>query len=120
MDRIAREQFDAQYRTIASESGFLPRDTQLCELANPAKWDNPDWMRLLADLTVVSPDKQAMHRKGYEFTQLLYGLERLGRLRDDAAVLSVGARHEAILYWLANHAIPAARSSNSSMNRCGT
>ena len=23
----------------------IPRDTQLCELANPAKWDNPEWTR---------------------------------------------------------------------------
>jgi SAM-dependent methyltransferase len=88
---------------IAPQSGFLPRDRQLCELANPAKWDNPEWMRLLKELTVVRPDKASMHRKGYEFTQLLYGLERLGRLRDDTGILSVGAGHEAILYWLANH-----------------
>ena len=43
-----------------------------------------------------------MHRKSYEWTQLLFGLERLGRLRDDTSVLSVGAGHECVLYWLAN------------------
>jgi SAM-dependent methyltransferase len=97
------DEFQARYREIAPQSGFLPRDAQLCELANPAKWDNPDWMELLRSLKVVPPDKPSMHRKGYEFTQLLFGLERLGRLRDNASVLSVGAGHEGILYWLANH-----------------
>ena len=97
------EEFDRRYRDAVPQSGFIPCDTQLCELANPAKWDNPEWMRLLCDLKVVSPEKQSMHRKGYEFTQLLYGLTRLGRLHDGIDVLSVGAGHEAILYWLANH-----------------
>jgi SAM-dependent methyltransferase len=97
------EEFESRYRDIAPQNGFVPRDIQLCELANPAKWDNPEWMRLLQDLNVTGPDKMSMHRKAYEFTQLLYGLERLGRLHEKTGVLSVGAGHEAILYWLANH-----------------
>src|SRR5207249_4311891 len=36
-------------------------------------------------------------------TQLLYGLRRLGHLKPETSVLSVGAGHECILYWLANH-----------------
>jgi SAM-dependent methyltransferase len=98
------EEFDQRYLGVAPQSGFVPRDTQLCELANPAKWDNPDWMRLMRDLKVVTAEKPSMHRKAYEFTQLLYGLTRLGRLHDAVRVLSVGAGHEPILYWLANHA----------------
>jgi SAM-dependent methyltransferase len=97
------EEFGQRYLGVAPQSGFVPRDTQLCELANPAKWDNPDWMQLLRDLKVVPVEKPSMHRKGYEFTQLLYGLTRLGRLHDGIDILSVGAGHEAILYWLANH-----------------
>jgi SAM-dependent methyltransferase len=97
------EEFEQRYLRVAPQGGLVPCDTQLCELANPAKWDNPDWMRLLRDLKVVTVEKPSMHRKGYEFTQLLYGLTRLGRLHDGIKVLSVGAGHEAILYWLANH-----------------
>ena len=44
-----------------------------------------------------------MHRKSYEWAQLLFGLSQLGRLQSDASVLSVGAGHECVLYWLANH-----------------
>jgi SAM-dependent methyltransferase len=80
----------------------VPRDVQLCELANPAKWGNPDWMALLSSLVVQPADQLSMHRKGYEFTQLLFGLTRLGQVRDDVRVLSVGAGHEPVLYWLAN------------------
>ncbi|MGE3956262.1 MAG: methyltransferase domain-containing protein [Vicinamibacterales bacterium] len=80
----------------------VPVDTQLCELSNPAKWDNEEWLVLLRSLGLTD-DKVAMHRKPYEFTQLLYGCRQLGLLRDDASFVSIGAGHEQVLYWLANH-----------------
>jgi SAM-dependent methyltransferase len=80
----------------------VPRDNQLCELANPAKWDNEEWVAILRDLG-LSDDKLAMHRKPYEFAQLIFGCRRLGVLDDAASVVSVGAGHEGVLYWLANH-----------------
>jgi hypothetical protein len=87
-----------------SDTRRPPVDVQLCELANPAKWDNPEWLDLLLSYVVIAGHKEAMHRKGYEFTQLAFGLKRLGWLRDDVRVLSVGAGHEAPAFWLANHA----------------
>lgn len=96
------EEFHDRYRRIAPQVGFVPRDSQLCELANPAKWDNPEWMALLESLEAVPADKPSMHRKAYEFTQLLFGLTRLGQLHGAAEILSVGAGHEPVLYWLAN------------------
>ena len=99
---VLSDEFARRYREISPQGGIVPYDTQLCELANPAKWDNPQWLALLRDLGL--PDRKvSMHRKQYEFTQLAYGLERLGYLRDDVSVLSVGAGHERLLYWLANH-----------------
>ncbi len=80
----------------------VPRDVQLCELANPAKWENPEWLEILRSLG-LSDDRLAMHRKPYEFTQLIFGCQRLGVLRPDASVVSIGAGHEQVLYWLANH-----------------
>jgi SAM-dependent methyltransferase len=44
-----------------------------------------------------------MHRKPYEFAQLVYGCRKLGLLTDAAEILSVGAGHELVLFWLANH-----------------
>lgn len=96
-------EFDARYKPIVgSESSYVPRDVQLCELANPAKWDNPDWLRILKSLQVPH-HKLSMHRKSYEWTQLIFGLKKLGKLDDSMSVLSVGAGHECVLYWLANH-----------------
>ena len=65
---VRSDEFGQRYRDLSPEPGLVPRDAQLCELANPAKWDNPEWMTLLRDLKVIAPDKAAMHRKGYEFT----------------------------------------------------
>jgi SAM-dependent methyltransferase len=80
----------------------VPCDVQLCELANPAKWHNEEWLEILRSLG-LSADRLLMHRKPYEFTQLLYGCRRLGMLRPDASYVSIGAGHEQVLYWLANH-----------------
>jgi SAM-dependent methyltransferase len=88
-------EFDEKRRAV-------PCDTQLCELANPAKWENEEWLDLLRSLGLTD-DKLLMHRKPYEFTQLLYGCRRLEMLHEDASFISVGAGHEQVLYWLANH-----------------
>lgn len=105
-DLVARllgsSEFARRFADLRPDAGVVPRDVQLCELANPAKWDNPEWMALLRSLEVVADDKLSMHRKAYEYTQTLYGLQRQGYLREDVRVLSVGAGHECILYWLAN------------------
>jgi SAM-dependent methyltransferase len=92
---VLSEEFERRWRAI-------PRDTQLCELANPAKWDNEEWLAILRSLG-LSDDKLAMHRKPYEFAQLIFGCRRLGILGSNSIVLSVGAGHELVLYWLANH-----------------
>lgn len=96
-------EFNDRYAGL-SDTGRPPVDVQLCELANPAKWDNPEWLAILASYVAIPHHKEAMHRKGYEFTQLAFGLTRLRCLRDDVRVLSVGAGHEAPAFWLANHA----------------
>ena len=101
---VESDEFERRFREACPDIGVVPRDVQLCELANPAKWDNPEWTSLLASLKTMPVDKMSMHRKGYEFAQLLFGLTRLGRITPGARVLSVGAGHEAPLYWLANRA----------------
>ena len=99
---VLSDEFEQRYADIAPEGGIVPRDVQLCELANPAKWDNPEWVELLRSLGLPD-DKISMHRKSYEFAQLLFASRQLGVLREDASVISVGAGHERVLYWLANH-----------------
>jgi SAM-dependent methyltransferase len=101
--RASDEYIERQTR-ITPASTRIPRDVQLCELANPAKWDNPEWLAILKSLQSAPLDKAQMHRKAYELAQTIFGLQRLGKLTDEASILSVGAGHEPILYWLANHA----------------
>jgi SAM-dependent methyltransferase len=96
-------EFRDRVAALVGDAGLIPRDVQLCELANPAKWDNDEWLDILRSLG-LSDDKPSMHRKPYEFTQLVFGCRRLGVLTDQAKVISVGAGHELVLYWLANHA----------------
>jgi SAM-dependent methyltransferase len=96
------EEFERRSTDLAPDNGFIPRDIQLCELANPAKWDNPEWLEILRSLGEAE-DKRSMHRKAYEYAQLIYGCRRLGVLREDSTVVSIGAGHELVLYWLANH-----------------
>jgi SAM-dependent methyltransferase len=97
------DEFEGRVRRLAPAASRIPRDVQLCELANPAKWDNPDWHAILRSLVSVPTDQASMHRKAYEYAQTIFGLTRLGKLDQAARVLSVGAGHEVILYWLANH-----------------
>ena len=61
---VRSEEFERRYRDLSTGVGFVPRDTQLCELANPAKWDNPEWMTRLRDLKVISPDRPLDASKG--------------------------------------------------------
>jgi SAM-dependent methyltransferase len=97
------EEFAARRTQVTPQGGVVPRDVQLCELANPAKWDNPEWLEILTSLGLAT-DKLSMHRKPYEFAQLIFGCRRLGALRADSSIVSIGAGHELVLYWLANHA----------------
>src|SRR5262245_53240140 len=59
---IRSQEFAEHYRRVAPQGGVVPRDTQLCELANPAKWDNPEWVELLQSIGLEG-DNESMHRK---------------------------------------------------------
>jgi SAM-dependent methyltransferase len=96
------DEFAEYYRRVCPQAGVVPRDGQLCELANPAKWDNPDWLKHMRAFKSLSAAKLGMHRKAYEFTQLFFGLDRLGKLATPGDVLSVGAGHEPPLFLFAN------------------
>ncbi len=99
---VVSAEFEARFARLVGEGGGVPRYMQLCELANPAKWENEEWLAILRSLG-LSDDKHLMHRKPYELTQLLYGCRRLGVLTEASRIVSIGAGHELVLYWLANH-----------------
>src|SRR5688572_32448891 len=49
--------------------------------------DLGEWLGILRSLGLAD-DKLSMHRKPYEFTQLIYGCRKLGALREEASVVS--------------------------------
>ena len=66
----------------------LPR---LNEITNPNKWDCPEWMKVHRELESYSIDKHCFseskeyaYRKGWEWTQCLYGLHNIGAITPDA------------------------------------
>lgn len=79
-------------------------NTGLCELAGPAKYSDPRWRELHEDLETYSYDKHAfspnIYRKGWEWTQAIYGLERLDMLDANYSALGVGAGRECVIFWL--------------------
>lgn len=81
--------------------GFITGDLPLNTLCNPAYWNDPEW-RAIGRLLALSQDEGWLHRKAFEWTHCVYGLERLGVLGPDRRVLGVAAGHECTLYHLAN------------------
>ena len=81
----------------------------LNELANLQKWVDPEWLRVHLRLSEYSVDKhcfskekQFAYRKGWEWTQTIYGLELLGAIRPDVRGLGVGTGREPLLFYLAD------------------
>ena len=82
---------------------------QLNELTNADKWDNADWLQIHLELEPYSVDKHCFStdkemavRKGWEWTQCLYGLHELGMITPTAKALGVGAGREPLLFYLAD------------------
>lgn len=88
---------------------FSNQSRQLNELTNPAKWDNPEWLRIHREIETYAVDKHCFsrtkelaYRKGWEWTQAAYGLHQLGAVAPHATALGVGAGHEPLLFYFAD------------------
>ena len=81
----------------------------LSELVNVDRYNDEDWLRLHKAIEEYSIDKHVflhtghqVHRKGWEWTQAIYGLDKLDKLTPTARGLGVGAGREAIIFYLAD------------------
>ena len=81
----------------------------LNELTNLDKWSNPEWLQIHLELSTYSvakhcfsSDKRLAYRKGWEWTQAIYGLKLLGAVQPQARGLGVGAGHEPLLFYFAD------------------
>lgn len=83
----------------------------LSTIINPTHFNDPEWRCLHDELEQYSVDKHvfactnggAIHRKGWEWTHCIYGLKKLGAIKDDARALGVGAGREPIIFYLGDH-----------------
>ena len=82
---------------LGSGRGRLP----LNAVCDPCFWRDGEW-RTYGRALGLAQDEGWYHRKAWEWTQCVYGLERLHALGRDKTVLGIGAGHECVLYYLAN------------------
>jgi SAM-dependent methyltransferase len=83
----------------------------LSSLPNIAAYSDPTWTECFDDLATYSFDSHifrsrippVVHRKGWEWTQTLYGLRRLGMIRPEHRAVGVGAGRECVIFWLGDH-----------------
>jgi SAM-dependent methyltransferase len=82
-------------------SSRLAREyAKACDVAD---FDDPRLRARLRDIAPQSGPDAELHRKLWEYATLALFLEDVGLLDDQAELLSVGAGHEEVLFWLANH-----------------
>jgi SAM-dependent methyltransferase len=96
--------------TQASAMARHERKYGLCEVVNPAKYEDPEWLAIHHDLERYAIDKHCfrnrsgeIYRKGWEWTQCVYGLRKLGMIQPHHSGLGVGAGRECVIYYLADH-----------------
>ena len=79
----------------------------LCEICNPLRYSNPEWMECHRALEPYSIDKHVffhtngghIYRKGWEWTLCIYGLQLLGVMNESANGLGVGAGREPLIFY---------------------
>jgi SAM-dependent methyltransferase len=72
---------------------------KLCDIRD---FDDPAVRARIDDIVPGLEPPTHLHRKNWEYAMLTLFLEDSGVLREDARILSVGAGHETVLFWLAN------------------
>ena len=85
----------------AGTSGTALR-RQYVKLCDIRDFDDPDVRARIDDIIPGLEPPRHLHRKNWEYAMLTLFLEDSGLLREDTRILSVGAGHETVLFWLAN------------------
>lgn len=81
------------------EAGLQRQYAKLCDLRD---FDDPAISARIDDIVPGLSASERLHRKYWEYAMLTLFLEDSGLLNEDTRILSVGAGHETVLFWLAN------------------
>ena len=79
--------------------GLRRQYVKLCDLRD---FDDPVVQERIDDIVPGLDPSERVHRKNWEYALLTLFLEDAGLLGDETRILSVGAGHETVLFWLAN------------------
>ncbi len=86
--------------SVGAINGLLRRQyVKLCDLPD---FDDAVLRRRIREIVPDHEPRAELRRKFWEYGMLTLFLEDVGKLDDSTEVLSVGAGHEEILFWLAN------------------
>ena len=86
---------------VARDRHLRRQYVKLCDLAD---FDDPELRARIHDIVPGLEPPADLHRKYWEYAMLTLLLEDVGQLDGETEVLSVGAGHEEVLYWLCNRA----------------
>ena len=83
----------------------------LSSLTNVGAYGDQRWIDLYHELGTYSYDSHIfqsdsppnVYRKGWEWTQTIWGLERLGMIQPHHRAIGVGAGRECVIFWLGDH-----------------
>jgi SAM-dependent methyltransferase len=90
---------DVMLPTGSFETGLRRQYVKLCDLRD---FDDLAVSSRIDDIVPGLAASERLHRKNWEYAMLTLFLEDSGLLREDTRILSVGAGHETVLFWLAN------------------
>jgi hypothetical protein len=83
----------------AAKTALRRQYVKLCDVRD---FDDPVVRARIDDIVPGLVPPAHLHRKNWEYAMLALFLEDSGMFREDVRILSVGAGHETVLFWLAN------------------
>jgi SAM-dependent methyltransferase len=87
-----------QVRVVRDSEMRQTARTSLNRLCDISDWRSGRFLEILRELN----ETPFVHRKAWEYAMCIWGLEKLGVVRENAAALAVGAGYERPLYYFAN------------------
>jgi SAM-dependent methyltransferase len=76
---------------------------QYVKLCDRRDFDDPEVRTRIREIVPGLEPHEEVYRKLWEYALLTLFLEDVGELREESEILSVGAGHEEVLFWLANN-----------------
>jgi SAM-dependent methyltransferase len=83
----------------AAKTALQRQYVKLCDVRD---FDDPEVRARIDEIVPGLVPPAHLHRKNWEYAMLALFLEDSGMFREDVRILSVGAGHETVLFWLAN------------------